>query len=191
MNNDNRESRPDAIDRLISDEEAKALAEFRTKDFPALVGRRIAEGSRIGRWRRAPFSGRLLRPAAIAAAAALVCVVVAFLILPRGSSSGGVAAMIQKALLGMPGLQALDGTAAIDSEAAGVSGGASPDSFAAVLAAAREEIAAGERARTGSSPPGGERRAPRLSLQEKYEILIIEKSVERVLTQLANKFKEG
>jgi hypothetical protein len=191
MNNDNRESRPDPIERLIADEEAAALAEFRTQDFPALVQRRIAKEARDGRKHRASFFGRLLRPGIAAAAAALVCAVVVFLVLPRGSSSNETAAMIQRALLGMPGLQPLDRPAAADSEAAGDSGGASSFSFAAVLAAAHGEITAGERGRAGSSPPGGEGRAPRLSLQEKYEILIIEKSVERVLTQLANKFKEG
>ncbi len=191
MNNDNRDSRPDAIDCLIADEEAAALAEFRTKDFPALVKQRIAEETPDGRRRRPSFLSLLERPAAIGAGVALVCGLIAFLVLPRGSSSGGAAAMIQKALFGMPGLQALDRTAVVDSEAAGVSGSASSDSFAAVLTTARKEIAAGERARTGSSPPGGKRRAPRLSLQEKYEILIIEKSIERVLTQLAKRFKEG
>jgi len=191
MNNDNRESQPDPIKRLIADEEAAALAEFRTKDFSALVQRRIAKEARDGRKRRASFFGRLLRPAAIAAAAALVCAVVVFLVLPRGSSSNETAAMIQRVLLGMPGLQPPDRRTPTDSEAAGVSGGAFSFSFAAVLAAAHGEITGGERGRAGSSPPGGERRAPHLSLQEKYEILIIEKSVERVLTQLANKFKEG
>jgi|GEM_PF-1218863 len=191
MNNDNRKSRPDAIERLIADEEAAALAEFRTKDFPALVERRIAEETRAGVRPRASLASRLLRPAAIAAAAALLCGIIAFFVLPRSSSSGGAAAMIQKALLGMPGLQELDRTTVADPEAANISGGASRFSFAAVLAAAREEIVAGGHAGTGSAAPDGKRRAPRLSLREQYEILIIEKSVERVLTQLANKFKEG
>jgi hypothetical protein len=191
MNIDKRESRPDAIGPLIAGEESAALAEFRTRDFPALVQRRIAEEARAGQRRRTSFSGRLLRPAAIAAAAVLICVVVAFLALPRGSSSNETATMIQRALLGMPGLRSLERATAAKPEAASVSGGAASFSFAAVLAAARNEIAAGERVRTGSSAPGGELRAPRLSLREQYEILIIEKSVERVLTQLANKFKEG
>jgi hypothetical protein len=192
MNNDNRESRPDAIERLIADEEAAALDEFRMGDFRACVERRIAEETRAGEGRRASFAGRFLRPAVVTAGAALVCVVVAFLILPRSSSSNGTTAMIQRALLGMPGLPSPDMTTAINSEAAGVSAGVPSLSFAAVLASARDEMAAGERAGDVSSAArGGDSRAPRLSLQEKYEILIIEKSVERVLTQLANKFKEG
>jgi len=191
MNNDNRESRPDAIERLIADEEAAALAEFRTKDFRARVGRHIAKETRAGEGRRASFAGRFLRPAAISAAAILICVFIAFLVLPRSSSSNETAAIIQRALLGWPALRSLPRATAAKPEAASVSGGAASFSFAAVLAAARNEIAAGERVRTGSSAPGGELRAPRLSLREQYEILIIEKSVERVLTQLANKFKEG
>ncbi len=191
MNSDNRESRPDAIGLLIAEEEAKALAEFRTRDFPALVERRIAETPRAGRRRHASFFGPFLRPAAISAAAILSCALIAFLILPQSSASNESVAMIQRALLGMPGLQPPDRTAAVDSEAAGVSEGVSSFSFAAVVAAAHNEIAAGERLRNGSSAPGGELRAPRLSLREKYEILIIEKSVERLLTRFANKFKEG
>lgn len=191
MRSDHQTSRPDAIERLIADEEAEALAEFRTSDFSARVQRRMAEENRNGRRSRASFAGRILRPAAIAAAAVLLCVVIAFFILPRGTSSNETAAVIQKALLGMPGLQPPDRTAGLDSEAAGVSGGSSSPFFAAVLAAARREIVAGGHAGTGSAALDGERRAPRLSLREQYEILIIEKSVERVLTQLANKFKEG
>ena len=191
MANDNRESRPGAIERLIADEEAAALAEFRTRDFPSRVRRHISEEMGSGGKHRAFFAGRLWRPAAIAAAAVLLCAVIAFFVLPRGPSSNETAAVIQRALLGMPGLQTPDGTAGLDSDAAGVSGGDSSPFFAAVLAAAYREITAGERAGTVSTAPGGERRSPRLSLQEKFEILIIDKSIERVLTPLANKFKEG
>jgi hypothetical protein len=188
MTNDDRESRPDAIERLIADEDAEALVEFRTRDFPDLVERRIAEA---GRRRRPAFSGRFLRPVTVVAAAVLACAVIAYLVLPHGSSVNESAAMIQRALQGMPGLQPPDKAAAGDADAGSASGSASPLSFAAVLASAYGEITAGEREGAGASDPAGERRAPRLSLREKYKILIIEKSVERVLAQLTNKFKEG
>jgi len=60
-----------------------------------------------------------------------------------------------------------------------------------VLSQLEKEKASIEFAETASPNPYAGRKAPPLDLQKKYEILIIEKSIERVLSLISQRFKEA
>jgi hypothetical protein len=179
----------DPIDLLIAEEEAGALARFRSRDFAGRLKRALAEEAAPVTGR--PFYRRIPRPAWVAAGILVAAGVALFLVLPRSAPSGSAIKAISAALIRTPGLQAIREPASAAAENPPSLSAPGEGRFAAVLAEIRKSSAPAVPAGTGAPVPSGKERAPHRDLEKTMEILIRDRAVEKVLTQIFQKTKEG
>jgi hypothetical protein len=158
---------------------------------PAAGESRLAKDIRTEQGRSRALPRRAFRPLPIGAVSLLVCCILGYLLVARRVPINKAAGAFEQALSQMPGLQPFEHPAAAVSEKTGSGDKAVPIPLAAALASARVEMDARERAEIDLPRPLGDGRVPSLSLSEKFKILIMDKCVERALTLISIKSKEG
>jgi hypothetical protein len=183
MNND-----ADTIREIVGAEEEKALVRFRSSGFGERLKQSLAEHSaappRPARFRQ------VLRPVWISLAVLIVlAAAAAWLLRPRaGAAHGG--AVIEALFHGLPGLQAIENPPPPLNAVSPVPGSPLERSIASVLSGPVES----------SGSPGSPRSreystikpdAKPLGLERVFEILVVDRSVERVLADISTKAKEG
>jgi hypothetical protein len=170
----------ESFESLIRAEENAALARFRAKDFEANVRRRIGDASQ-GETER-PFCRIMARPAWITVAGGILLIAVGFIVFRRPAPKPDLARSIEDILRLAPGIEAL--------EAGFSAGGRALEATAAAPDANKLAALIAWSMRSGAAPSAGSNEAvprkPRemrpLDLEEVYQILFIDKSIERVLT---------
>jgi len=175
---------PENIERLIAKEETAAMSRFRARDFSARVKRAVAADrtpapSRAGD-RRVP--GWAWTAAALFVAAGIL----AYVAVPKRVPIGGADGSARAVAIRLPGLDGLEAwardTALEPAPASPAVGG-----FAAAFAGMGVGTAAEE---PGTFAPT-DRKIPRLGLEKLMEILIRDRAVEKALSLMSPKFKEG
>ena len=174
--------RPDeTIDRLIAAETESALAKFRAGDFNARVQRRI-EARTPAPVKRSAFLGIIPKPAWIAAATAVVVLAAAAVLFfsPVKERKPLMASAIEQLILHAPA-----------AENAGIPPVQKPGESSPTLSPMESTIVRALLAgKAGASrqrmPEARVLRIPSLSLEEKVKILLIDKSVERVLALMTS-----
>ena len=178
----------DIIRELIEGEQAKALARFRDSRFGERLKRRLAERT-VGRLRPAPLFPALRPVSVVLAVLIVVGAAAVWLLRPRTSGiESGTA--VTAFLRGLPGLQAIEFPAPLSSGASPLPASPLEKNISSVLSVSK---------RTGGAPGPGPGRgfsvidpgSEPLGLRRFYEILIIDRSVERVLSDISPKIKEG
>lgn len=191
MKNNEDDNALAVIERLICEEEGKALARFRAGDFRDRLERSLAEKGGDSSNRLRAFVRRIPRLAWATASILFIGGCLAFLVLSRSGSAGDSVRVIGNALLKMPGFQSI-GQGTITPAKSPLSSVFRPENtFAAVLGAVQGRTGESGPGEPGASVSPKKARPPYLDLQEKYRILIEEKVVERVLTLISQKTKEG
>lgn len=174
----------EGVSALIKKEEEEALALFRAGDFRHRLETRLRESARDER--RADLARRMALPAA-AAALALIAVGIFFFALKRpGAGPPPEFRALASALAQLPGFSPsleLEGT--ISAEKTGTSRLA--ESVGQALARAAQTK---EKVEENISVPAEKSRVPRLSLEQKMEILFQERAIERALLLIRNESKE-
>ena len=179
---------PDPVRDLIETEVRTALARFRGSRFADRLKKRPAEQAV-----RLPTAGRLrpaLRPVLVALAALIILSAAAvWLLQPRPHIVQGgtpVAALLR----GLPGLHAIEFPAPPPAGVSPLPASPLEKNISSVLSVSRETGGApGPAGRSGFSVISP--KSEPLGLQRFYEILVIDKSVERVLLDISPKIKEG
>lgn len=179
----------DLIEKLIGAEEEDALWKFRAGDFQSRLKKQVqvkeGEKNRLSFYRQKP---KLVWGAAglLLAAGGIV-----FLVISGHAPREGAVKTLEDVLLEMPGIRAIERQPSVNLDRQTIAPAPIESSFATVLSEVEKEKASKEsRATTYLNPYEG-KKPPHLDLQKKYEILIIEKSVERFLRLFSQKFKEG
>jgi hypothetical protein len=188
MKQDENKKDPDVIKKLIAAEEEEALRRFRAHDFTARVKALVRAGEKS----RGRTSSRLrIAVAAWAGAALLVLIGVTSLIIfvpraPRQTIVQSIEDFFQKT----PGGQRLMNQPAVSELNQGEILAGFEKIFLETFASLSSEQARGHADKSEKAPASGIQNKPHLDLQRTYEILIEEKSVERVLSSCLKKFKE-
>jgi hypothetical protein len=189
MEKNEKKPAPDLIEKLIRAEEEDALRKFRASDFQARLEKRIQK--KEGEKHRLSFFRQ--NPKLIWGAAGLLLAagVIVFLAIPRHAPSEVTVKTLENVLSQMPGFQAIERQPSVNLNSQTIPPAPLEAFFAFVLSQLEKEKASIEFAETASPNPYEGRKAPPLDLQKKYEILIIEKSIERVLSLISQRFKEA
>jgi len=184
MTGRDKKSDADAIREIIEAEEAKALVRFRSSRFGERLKKSLAE--QAARPFRPARVCPALRPVWISLAALIVlAAAAAWLLRPRPRVMHGGAFFH-----GLPGLQAIENPPLPFTSAPSLPGSLTEKDIAFVLSGplGSDGRRDPEQSRGVSDiKPGPEA----LGLERVYEILIIDKSVERVLADISLKTKEG
>jgi hypothetical protein len=188
MTGRDRNDDADTIKEIVEAEERRALDRFRSNRFGERLKKSLAD--QAARPFRPEGFRSVLRPALVSLAILIVMAAAAvWLLRPRTRAITGGAA-IEAFLHGLPGLQAIENPPRPLSVVSPVPGSPLEKSIATVLSGPSESSASpgSSRSREFSAiKPGSEP----LGLERVYEILVIDKSVERVLTDISLKTKEG
>jgi len=178
----------DPIRELVEAEESQALARFRDTGFGERLKRRLTEPTVTP-----PLSGRL-RPAWRAAWVSLAVLIVlgatAVWLSRSGTRSIDSGPAVAAHFRGLPGLQAIEFPAPASAGVSALPASPLEKNISSVLSVSKG---------TGGTPiPGSSRgfsaidpASERLGLQRFYEILVIDRSIERVLSDISPKIKEG
>lgn len=178
----------DRIGEIIGAEEEQALARFRSSRFGERLKRALEEQPAAS-----PLTARapsVLRPVWISLAVlAALAAAATWLFRPRSPAlvSGGA---VEALFHGLPGFQAIENPPPPLSAGSGDSGSPLERNIAFVLGGPARPEGKRSHERGGGHSLVTPRPEP-LGLERVYEILIIDKSVERVLADLSPKTKEG
>lgn len=179
----------DLISDLIAAEEEDALARCRATHFEDRLRGKIAAGLALPSRPRAFRAA--LRPVWISALALAVLGSLVFVFLPHRPGVSRSAMTVESALRQLPGIQAIEKQEPGDLDMISLSDSPLDQSIARVLSTG---------IRPDETPPAGDRHSAvpsfdpdkkPLDLQELYDLLMMNKSVERVLTLVSSKPKEG
>jgi hypothetical protein len=175
---------PEDIARLVREEESAAMARFRGRDFTGRLKRTIAAAGgaapvraslrKIPRWMAAS--------AGVLAAAAII----AYVTVPKRGADDGAAERARPGLVRLPGLDGLD----LWAKVAALGPARLPiasDHFAAFLSGMK--AVATTVTNVDLIPTEG--KAPHLGLEKLMEILVRDRAVEKALSLVSPKFKEG
>ncbi len=175
---------PEDIERLIAEEESAAMARFRGSDFaPRLKGAIAVAGHEAP----APLPSRRIPGWTWAAAGVLTAAaILAYIAVPKRGPSRGAAEEKRTAFVRLPGLEEME-LWAKDAALAPAPLSRATSAFAAALARMKAGAATAES--VGIAPT--EQRVPHLGLEKLMEILIRDKAVEKTLSLVSPKIKEG
>jgi len=189
MEKNEKKPAPDLIEKLIGAEEEAALRKFRAGDFQARLEKRIQK--KEGEKHRLSFFRQ--NPKLVWGAAGLLVAagVIVFLVIPRHPPSEVTVKTLENVLSQMPGFQAIERQPSVNLNSQTILPAPLEAFFVSVLSEIEKQKASKESMEAKSPNPYEGYKPPPLDLQKKYEILIIEKSVERVLSLISQKFKEG
>jgi hypothetical protein len=189
MGKPERKTEDDAIRELIEAEEKPALDRFRASHFEERLEQRIKSAS--GPARRPSLSRAIPRPVWVLLAALILLGGALLTFRFRRTPASDGRAAVEAALRQLPGMQA------IEKEPRPVSDLSSPPTsllekgiIAALSSPNVQSGAAPIPRRNRGFVAINPRREP-LDLEELYNILVVNKSVERVLTLISQKSKEG
>jgi hypothetical protein len=183
-----RKSGSDPIRELVEADESQALARFRNAGFEERLKRRLAEQTVAP-----PLPGRLrpaLRPVWVPLAALIILGAAAvWLLRPRHHTAQGGAA-VAALFRALPGLRAIEFPAPAPAGVLPLPASPLERNIGSVLSVSR-----GASGAPGPGPGRGfwaiDPGAKPLDLQRFYEILVIDRSIERVLSDISPKIKEG
>lgn len=179
----------DMISELIAAEEKDALARFRASRFEDRLRNRIkmdrAQPSRPSALRAA------LRPVWISAAVLVVLGSAALIFLRSRPPAPARVMSVENVLRLLPGIQAIEKQKPGGLDIAPLSGSPLDQSIAAVLSSRIRPDAGSPALDRHPAPPSFDPARKPLDLQELYDLLIMNKSIERVLTLVSPKPKEG
>jgi hypothetical protein len=188
MNDADKKAAEVVIRYLIKAEEEAALGRFRTSRFPERLGENLrTRGTQPG---RPAFFPAISRPIWISAAALLLVAGTLLSLRPFKAPASNGTMTVASFLRQLPGMQVIEKTPQI-SEFSFPPGSALGEEINAALS--------GPNAQPGAVPTLGRDSAfimidPKIKpmgLEELYNILIVNKSVERVLLDASQKTKEG
>ncbi len=187
MNAQKKTAEPDAIKEIIEAEEARALTRFRSSRFGERLQRRIADQAA-----KSPVAGgspSVLRPVWVSFAVLVILAAAAvWLLRPRPQAIPGGAA-VAAALHGQPGLVAIENPPLPLAGASPLPASPFERDMTSVLSVSKGTGGPGSARGRGFTAIDPE--AEPLGLRRVYEILVIDRSVERVLMDISQKTKEG
>ncbi len=178
----------DTIREIVEADEQRALDRFRSRRFDERLKKSLADPA--ANPPRPEGFRPVLWPALVSLAVLIVMAAAAFWLLRPRARAGHGGAVVEAFLHGLPGLQAIEHPAPSRRVVSAAPGSPLERNIAAVISVpiATSTLPGSPRDREFSAiKPGSEP----LGLERVYEILIIDKSVERVLTDLSPKTKEG
>lgn len=189
MNKIGQKNSPDTIKDLIEAEEKDALAKFRAGDFQARLENRIKTAPRQA---LRPSLFRVLPQAIWISAAALILLgSAAVMYLINRTPAPASVATFEDFLHRLPGIQTLEGRVPASPDVPALPASPLEKTIAAVLSSRMPPVAAGQVQDQSCGPSSIDVKAKPMDLQELYDILIMNKSIERALTLLSQKTKEG
>jgi hypothetical protein len=178
----------DAIREIVESEKERMLARFRSSRFGERLNRNLAEPSGSP---HLPARVRpVLRPVWVALAGLIIMAAsAAWFLLPRTRAARG-RPVIEALFHGLPGLQAIENPPPPLSPVSLATGSPLEKNIASVLSGPAAMKSPQGPERTGRLSAVETSSEP-LGLERVYEILVIDRSVERVLADISPKTKEG
>lgn len=183
MKHRSHESKNESFESLIDAEVDSALAKFRSGRFEANVRESIREMA--GRKSVDSLPHGLPRPARIAVAAGLLAGVVTIMILFQRTPRPDMAQAIENALQRTPGILALERHPSERLLAQEEIPSFLNNEIQSALRLGRRKPAPARQSVEGAAIPGKIQNLRPLTLEETYKILVIDKSVERVLALIS------
>lgn len=190
MTGQKKTAEPDSIKETIEAEEDGALTKFRSSRFGERLQRRIADQAATSPVAAGYHSA--LRPVWVSLAVLVILAAAAVWLLRARQQTIPGAAPVEAALHGLPGLEAIENPPRPLPRASSPTASPFEMDVTSVLSFSRG---------TGRAPTPGSARdrgfsaidpaSEPLGLRRVYEILVIDRSVERVLSDISTKTKEG
>jgi len=184
-----RKNDSDLISDLIAAEEEDAIARFRDSHFEDRLRSRIRKD--LARAPRPRAFRAVLKPAWISAVVLVVLGSAVLIVLRSRPPAPQSVITVESALRLLPGIQALEKQETGGLDMVSSSNSALDQSIAAILST---RVMQDGRYPVRDQPPAAGSFDPQkkpLNLQELYDLLIMNRSVERVLTLVSSKPKEG
>jgi hypothetical protein len=180
MKNVEPEKKEEPFESLIRAEENAALARFRERDFEAGIRRRIRSASWTEPER--PFGRIFARPGWIAVAGGILLIAVGVAVFRRPAPKSDLARSIEDILRLAPGIEALEAGFSAGGRALEATAAAPDANKLAALIVGNRNLGAARSPRRIDATSEKPREIRPLGLEEVYQILFIDKSIERVLT---------